>query len=84
MEALAKILVLSNQKDSFSSDLKLCMLLGRHSRTLQELRSNKVRVGKHLIDVGGTLLIAVIPKLSSDRFFIIPVNFENELIFEQP
>ena len=58
------------------------MLLGRHSRFVPP-RSKKVRVVKHLIDEGGTFLIAVPLKLSFDRLFIIPVNFGNELIFEQ-
>ena len=59
------------------------MLLGRHSRFLHKFRSKRVRAVKHLIDEGGTFLIAVQLKLSSDRLFIIPVNFGNELIFEQ-
>jgi len=59
------------------------MLLGRHSRYIQKLRSNKVRAVKHSIDEDATFLIAVRPKLSSDRLFIIPVNFGNELNFEQ-
>ena len=63
------------KRPSFSSDLKLCMLL--------ELRSNNVRAVKHSIDEGGTFLIAVRHKLSSDRLFIIPINFGNELTFEQ-
>ena len=58
------------------------MLLGRHSRFVPR-RSKKVRAGKHLIDEGSTFLIAVQDKLSLDRLFIIPVNFGNELIFEQ-
>ena len=58
------------------------MLLGRHLRFVP-LRSKKVRAIKQLIDEGGTFSIAVQLKLSSDRLFIIPVNFENELIFEQ-
>ena len=72
------------QRLSASRDLKLSMLLGRHSRYLQLLRSNKVRAVKHSIDEDSTFLIAVPRKLSSDRLFIIPVNFGNELSFEQP
>ena len=68
------------KRRSFSSDLKLCMLLGRHSRSSQKLRSNKVRADKHSINEGGTFLIAVPSKPSSDRLFIIPVNLGNELI----
>ena len=59
------------------------MLLGRHLRYIQKLRSNKVRAVKHSIVEGATFLIAVRPKLSSDRLFVIPVNFGNELNFEQ-
>ena len=58
------------------------MLLGRHSRFVNA-RFKKVRAVKQLIVEGGTFLIAVQLKLSSDRLFIIPVNFGNELIFEQ-
>ena len=68
---------------SFSRDLKLSILLERHSRFVQKLRSNKVRAVKHSIDEGSSLLISVKPKLSSDRLFIIPVNFGIVLIFEQ-
>ena len=64
-------------------DLKLSMLLGRHLRLLQKYRFKKVRAVKQLIDKGGTFLIAIQLKLSFDRLFIIPVNFGNELIFEQ-
>ena len=57
------------------------MLLGRHLRFVA-LRSKKVRAVKHLINEGGTFLIAVQHKVSFDRLCIIPVNFGNELIFE--
>ena len=69
---------------SFSRDLKLSMLLGKHLKFLQFVRSNKVRAVKHLIDEGDSFLIAVSPKLSSNRLFIIPVNFRIEPILEQP
>ena len=58
------------------------MLLGRHSRFVP-LRSKKVRAVKHSINEGGTILIAVQHNMSTDRLFIIPANFGNELIFEQ-
>ena len=64
-------------------DLKLSMLLGRHLRLLQKYRFKKVRAVKQLINKGGTFLIAIQLKLNFDRLFIIPVNFGNELIFEQ-
>ena len=44
---------------SSSRDLKLSMLLRRHSRFSQPLRSNKVSAVKHSIDEGGSSLIAV-------------------------
>ena len=58
------------------------MLLGRHSRFVNA-RSKKVWAVKHLIDEGDTFLIAIQFKLSCDRLFIIPINFGNELNFEQ-
>ena len=60
------------------------MLLGKHLKFLQSVRSNKVRAVKHSIDDGASFLIAVLPKLSSDRLSIIPVNFGIELILKQP
>ena len=59
------------------------MLLGRHSRREQYLRSKKARAVKRSIDEASTFSIAVQLKLSSDRLFIIPVNFGNELILQQ-
>ena len=59
------------------------MLLGRHSRFVQALRSKKARAVKHSIDEGSTFSIAVQLNLSFDRLFIIPVNFGNKLILEQ-
>ena len=59
------------------------MLLGRHSRFVQPLRSKKARAVKHSIDEGSTFSIAVQLKPSSDRLFIIPVNFGNKLILVQ-
>ena len=58
------------------------MLLERHSSSVPR-RSKRVRAVKHLIDESGTSLIAVQHNMSTDRLFIIPVNFRNELIFGQ-
>ena len=55
-------------------DLKLSMLLGRHLRLLQQLRSRISRAVKPSIDEGGSSLIAVKRKLSFDRLFIVPLN----------
>ena len=68
---------------SVSRDFKLSILLGRHSRFVQTLRSKKARAVKHLIDEGSTFSIAVPLKSSFDRLFIIPVNFGNELNLKQ-
>ena len=63
-------------------DLKLSMLLGRHSRSLQPVRSRYSRAVKHSIDEGGSSSIALQPKISCDRLFIVPLNSGIFLIFE--
>ena len=68
---------------SFSSDIKLSMLRGRHVRYWQSLRLNKVRAVKHSIDEG-SFSIAVLSKWSSDRLLIIPLNSGIFPIFGQP
>ena len=65
-------------------DLKQSMLLGRHLRSLHSFRSRNSRAVKHSIDEGGSSSIAVQPKLSCDRLFIVPLNSGIFLIFEQP
>ena len=60
------------------------MLLGRHLRSLQSLRSRISRAVKHSIDEGSSSSIAVEPKISRDRHFIVPLNSGIFLIFKQP
>ena len=67
---------------SFSRELKLSILLGRHSRFWQSPRFNEVSAVKHPIEEGSSST-AVLFKESSDRLFIIPLNSGIFVIFMQ-
>ena len=58
------------ERSRHSSKFKLQMVLGRHTRFLQSLRVNKVRVVKPSIDDGSSLIV-VPPKKS----FLRPLRF---------
>ena len=58
------------------------MLTGRVTKLIP-LSVKYFKEDKHFIDVGGSSLIAVQLKRSSDRLFIIPLNLGIILKFEQ-
>ena len=63
------------------SNFKLQMVLGRHTRFMQYLRVNKVRLVKHSIDEGNSS-IAVPLNLSTFRPLTFPRFFGNLSIFK--
>ena len=62
-----------SERMSISSDLKLIMLLGRHSRFLQPSRFSEVRAVKHSIDEGNFLIFEQPERLRIIRDFILVV-----------
>ena len=65
------------------SDLKLQMLLGRHTRSLQSLRFNEARLVKFSIEEE-SFEIAVQSKWSFHKCSIFVINSRTLLNFEQP